>query len=326
MTDIERAPNNQVLSILERIKNSREIERASLSRRAPVSFDIRDLGKKIEEVAHYNGKIEDSVRMELLGIKDGFLNRTRYAILRKIKGGTEPAEKIISEQIDRVGVVSSELKAYADHIDQRTVGLEERYNGILDDMLKKHDENNLIKREIERRKEIISYSGSTDELDLSERVALAKEQRSNRRDILTAMHKSKMNDRAVSLLVAEIPILDSLSAIAQTYSFTLREIHQESEMLGDHLRSVSSTYIDMMRSQRINLNLGAEVSKLFIYTSSMVKSLNGGAKLIIDRAKKGSLIEKNYSYIGREAGNILGDIENITFKEFSDLERRLNIE
>ena len=325
MTELQNTSNDRILTILNGVKNSRQLERSSLGKASIQTLDIRDIGKQVEEVAHYNGKIEDSIKMEILGIKEDFLSRTKYKVLRKIKGETEPAERVINNQIERVATVSSGLVSYADHLDKRTSNLETRYNGILDDLLRRHNENKLLKQEMEGRREVISYAESTSELTLPERIEIAKEQRLNRRAVLTSMHKLKLNDRAASLLREELPVLDALSAIAETYSFTLREIHQESEMLGDHLQSVASIYIDVMRSQRTNLNLGSELSKLFTYTSNMINSLKGGARLIVDRAKDGSLVERNYSSTGRDVGNILGDIENVTFKAFNDLERRLNI-
>ncbi len=311
--------------LIEDIRRSRESGNnliKSQNCRIEPGLSLGEIQQRLSDLPKYNKKIETSIKLEILGRQTGLVSKVIHYARSMLEDEVRPADNLISEQISRIEIVTRDINAYSRNIQDNVKSLESRYNETLIVLLAKHKESESLARELREGREIIA-SHEFAEDSIEGRISQAIKQRNARKKVTSSINKIRLNERAISLLKNELPILDSLSGIAEAYSFTLNEITQEADMMREHLEVVSSVYLQMMRAQRVNISLVKEIRKLFNYTNNISRALHYGATEIIQRANESSLIERSYSTNASQLTSALDKIEEATFAAFGNLESRI---
>ena len=322
--DLANPPKN----LVRLLRESRQYESEKLSIAKPngelPSFDSIQL--KISEISRLNHKIEDSIKMEILGLKDGLFNRVMFRIKSRIyRQHIEPVDMLFRRQITRVDEVASDVEGCSLRIDERLNHLEEHYSSVLFELTKKYAQAKDLRESMEGSqsaisKKMVEVEQSQNPLD---RLNGIYTHRRARKALERSIHQLKLDDKAIVMLARELPVLDSLSSICEAYSFSLKETLQEVNLMNQHLHNVVSIYIEMMRSQRFDLKLEKEIKKLFSYTGNIVQAMQRGEQRIIESASQGGLLEKEHDQNRLSLGYLLNRIESANYSAFDDLERRV---
>ena len=291
------------------------------------SFSLGRLKEQVEEITGINKDIEDAVKREVLGLGErGFLSGLWYWLQNSSRQSKQPAEEIIRGQIRKVHAVTEDMSDYDEELTQRLEVLEERYHAVFEDLLSTHEEAQTIRQGFDgKRRELSSLQEAAERTsDPRERLEYAREGRKIRKDIRLDLHQVKLNDKAFLILQHEIPVLDGLGSVCEAYSYTLKETIQASAMMGSHLNSVMSLYLDMLRSQRANLQLEPQLKVLFTYTHNMARALETGGQEIVNQGYE-HLFQESYDADSQRLDRVLERVEESTFAQFQELEKRLGV-
>jgi hypothetical protein len=322
-----RAKSPTTKDLISAIREARDFEKTiqvPAARRG--SFTFNEIKGRIDEIYRDNRKIESAVRLEVLGLSDNPLSMIAYKIKEMIFGEGEPAEEIILRQTRRVDEIGRDLQSYASFMEDKLTDLEQRYDSVLISLLEKHRESANLAEGLAEKERMLTETRQLAESsdDPADKLGHLHSHRRIRKDLQANMHRIGMNERAISILRHELPLLDSLGDVTEAYVFTLRGIVQESELMSQHLAIVSSLYTNMMRSHYINFDFSREMGKLFSYAHNMGRTLESGAELVVKRASSSSFVESSYIERSLSLDSAISQIEGAASRAFEDLERRLS--
>lgn len=285
---------------------------------------------EIQELSGLNQKIERQIKLEILGIQDKPFPRLMFnlgQLYDNLRGKPqEPAEVIITSQINKVAKIAGDLDLCKNNIDNRLRRLESYYEKQFLTLLDTHQKNQDLRKSLEEKTELLSQTREIAENteDFQDKLIFTHAHRKLRRNISSGVYNIKSGNKLMLTLQHELPMLDNLSSICEAYSNALEETSQEAHHMGNHLENVISLYLHMMRSHKVDMNLSTEARELFTYTNNMSNALRNGTINMVKAANDGNLFEKEY---GREAISldiVLDGIENSQFNKFHELEHRMN--
>lgn len=300
-------------------------------KREEIYPNFRIIENEILEISGLNRQIENQVKMEIFDLQHRPLSRLFYVAKqfynhRVLGKPQESAESIICNQISKVTGVVRDIALCTFSIDKKINDLEEYYDKVLLSLLSKYHETKSLKKNLDETVDLLSRTRDVAEKaeDFSEKLVYMHAHRKLRKGLLSGIHGLRLSNKAMLMLKNELPILDSLGSICETYSNALKETCQESILMKRHLENVMSLYIDVMRSQRVNFNLESEVKRLFVYTNNMNRALRDGALTIVEKANQSTLFEKEYEKNALTLDSVLGKIEGTDYNAFKEIEDRIS--
>ncbi len=294
-------------------------------RGGPFSLKFEDVESRIHTVAIVNAKVDEAIKMEILGISGNPIHKLIY-LVKNVFRDKSSAEDVIKQQIFNVDGLSERVYTLSEAIDERLGGAEERYNRALLTILARHKETQALRDNLGESHQLLleTRDAGLNATDPIEKIKYSHAHRQLRKAIQTEIQKVLLNDKAVTMLKQELPILDNLSSICEAYSFSLKNVYQESRLMRDHLESIMSLYLDMMRARMLNVDLEKEVKTLFEYTRNMTGALKAGQAEMVERANGSSLFEEEYRKTAGDLKTFLSSVETITDNAFQDFERRVD--
>ena len=331
--NLQDPPPTRASTTIQRIREAKQfdnhlIHRARQNQSSSIGF--RAIEDNVREMSAYNGKIENAVKMEILGIRKDPISLASYQLRQLwtekfLKKPQETAESLIERQIGRVSNITSQLQECTLTIDLRIEHLESYYDQVFSSLIRAHSEAEKIRNFLDEASDLLPEVRKVSENsgDYEEKMRYAYMHRKLGRKLNYGITRINLDQKAMLMLERELPVLDSLSNIAEAYSGFLKEICQESMHMELHLCNVMGIYLAMMRSKVVDVDLKAEVSRLFSYTQNMRKALEEGGQEIVERANGSSLFQREAERNLLTLDTVLGRIEHPTYNAFVELERRI---
>ncbi len=328
----EQAPvQKYTKDFVSELRRARNVQKRYLYGEKEEQLTFSSIQQKLIDISLGNKEIEDQVKMEVLGIQNSPLKKLSYHLTQfyktSVKGMPQKrAEDIISEQLNAVKEVIAGLTVASVSIDGKSSNLENYYDKVLINLMAKYQDRDKTLNEIEETTKLLAETenAAKNAEDFSKRLMYSRAHRKLRKDLQNKMLKIKITDKAMLLFKNELPLLDNLGEICESYSNALKETSQEAIFMARHIENVMQLYLDMMRSQKIDMSLDEEVKKLFTYTNNMNKALSEGAASIVEKANKSALFTEEYKTNALTLDTVLGDIESSNSRTFRELENRIS--
>ncbi|MGK0208982.1 MAG: hypothetical protein ACI83O_000244 [Patescibacteria group bacterium] len=315
-------------SFLDSLRRSRSGDGIARGRSAR-KYGMNDISSMVEEISYNNRTIEHAVRREVLGTKNDWKSKVSYALTHFGSKSDMPVENIFEEQIGRVRSVDDMLSSYNAQLDQRIDRLQKRHQILVGAAVEKYENNSVLKTGLQEKKSLLDDLSQSvdalgnDDLAMAERMKYMGIMRELRRDISHGVHNVNRNGNYLTLLRREMPIIESLSQVSDAYSFSMKEISDNTEILTTHLQSVVPLYLDVLRSEAGVGRLQGEVQKLFGYTSNLSGAVQAGKQRIVTGGEEHGLVHLEFDRIERDLDGALTDVEEATFGQLDRLENQL---
>lgn len=287
--------------------------------------NYRVIEQEVKEIAKMNEQIEDQVKTEILGLSNNLVGKVIYGLQKFyhqkiLNEPSKPAETILYDQTSKVNRLIGHLNVCREKMEKRVSHLDSYYDDVAANVLSKYSKARQLQKDSKEKAELLLEIESllSQKLDENEIIQRISERKRLRSGLQQDAYDYQRLEKAVKMLKKEIPVIGNLSDIGRAYANSLREIEEGASMMSEHLQHVTSIYLDIMRTQKINARIFNEMKKLFVYTDNMTDSLQRG--LVSIKAPDTSYI------LDRESAtldNILERIESEEDNPFKSIETRL---
>lgn len=300
--------------------------KAEVNNSAEKYIPFSTIGERIGEIGLINRAVEDAVSLEILGIRNDFIGKAIYKLKRAIRRDSSTAEQIIYKQIGRVTKLGEDLSSYSRSLDSRIEKLEDRYGEIVSNLVGRSKEINEINEKLAKAKDLIPYltsaldNAKTEEENLKLKVA----EREIRRKIISWTDYISKNEGVKEFLGKEQKILDGLSTICSSYSSTLKNILQHTDLMNKHLITITPVYLDMIRSRHVNGSLTEEFHRLGDYVARMNNAFQRGLDEVVYKANDTGFGGNLLTSVDNQISGTVAKIEEKTFKTLNNFEERIS--
>ncbi len=286
--------------------------------------DYRSIIRELGEIEIGNKRIEQKVKIELMGFDKNPVKKISYyaySFITSLMGKNERAQDILKKQLERVNSVAQGLEQASNVMNLRLIKLEEYYDSL----------TLRLKQEVEYRKELIDKINKLQKLledtsrvfedseDFNDKLKYCSAARKIRKKLLEQAEKLKLVDKNILDIKNELPFIDSFGDFCQAYSFALQESCQKVQSVKRHISNVMSLYFEIMRTDHINQALKQRINKLFEYTRNMNDSLSKARDLILE-VDRNKVFEEEYQRRYNSLEEMVDDIFNSNSRTFNELE------
>ena len=284
------------------------------------------IGEQVNGINSLNRSIEDTINIEILGLRDDFFGKLKYTIKQAFSKNKDTAESLINQQGQKVSLLTKDLVTYTNSIDSRINNLENRYSEVTLNLLGSSRNFNKITQNLAEYDKIIphvihAFENAHDE---EERIKYKNIGRNIRQKIFDLTNRLERDGGVKNFLEKEQDVLDGLTTICNAYSSTLKGVLTHAELMNQHIKVITPVYLDMIRSQHVNSSLDNEVKRLGEYVLNMNNILKTGANSMVERAKNTSFTHNLLTNMNVPVTQAVAGIEESTFNTLTKFEDRIN--
>jgi cell fate (sporulation/competence/biofilm development) regulator YlbF (YheA/YmcA/DUF963 family) len=216
----------------------------------------QSLDQSLRQVNQVNNRLEHAMNMEILGIRNDFCGRFKYAlsVLGNYISGKENirAESIIDGELGQLEGIALGLEFEARKIEEKTDELSKH---------RRHVSERLLGRIENREKtiaEVEDIKGILNELEINiqntegavTRIKYENDRAEMRKHLQKRFYSLKETDREILNLKDELPRIENIGDVGYAHVNAIREINQDASNLIEHFRKVKGVYLDIMRAGR----------------------------------------------------------------------------
>lgn len=246
-------------------------------------------------VSKVNEKIERKLRCELnttsrfdkllWGIKE-------YVNTRWLGKQSLTIEELIQNQINQVRLMNLNFYALVNLGEQKLDELEQYHLSLNNNLHAKKNEHKIL----------IGY------LEGHKRALLKEKKKEFKRTIQKELFEIKLREEAIKLLEKEIPKVDDLIQVYETFTFYCKRLIQESEYTLRHFSNIKDIYIHAIRINNLDYNIEREFN-------TIKETMTNMQELFKDSVLK--ISKKRYLLNGFQNSN-LGLLENLEDRLVAD--------